>query len=76
MAANTATITWNVAGTNTGAVNCSNVDIILSTDGGVTFTDTLAANTANDGTQDITIPSLATSDCGPFNGKGPWKYFL
>lgn len=58
---NTATITWNVAGTNTGSVNCSNVDIILSTDGGVTFTDTLAANTPNDGSQAVTIPSLPTA---------------
>lgn len=59
--ANTAVITWNVAGTNTGVVNCSNVDIILSTNGGVTFTDTLAKNTANDGTENITIPSLPTN---------------
>ncbi|OQP62862.1 hypothetical protein A3860_26490 [Niastella vici] len=58
---NTATITWNVASTNVAPVNCSNVDIILSTDGGLTFTDTLAANTGNDGTENITIPSLPTS---------------
>jgi hypothetical protein len=58
---NTATITWNVAGSNAAPVNCSNVDIILSTDGGVTFTDTLLANTANDGTENITIPSLPTN---------------
>jgi hypothetical protein len=57
---NTATITWNVANSNAAPVNCSNVDIILSTDGGVTFTDTLAANTANDGTENIIIPSLPT----------------
>ena len=58
---NTATITWNVANTTAAPVSCSNVDIILSTDGGVTFTDTLAANTANDGSQAITIPSLPTA---------------
>jgi hypothetical protein len=58
---NTATISWNVASTNAAPVNCSNVDILLSTDGGVTFTDTLAANTANDGTENITIPSLPTT---------------
>jgi hypothetical protein len=58
---NTATITWNVANTNAAPVNCSNVDIILSTDGGVTFTDTLAANTPNDGSQAVTIPSLPTA---------------
>jgi hypothetical protein len=57
---NTATITWNVGSTNAAPVNCSNVDIIFSKDGGVTFTDTLVANTANDGTETFTIPSLAT----------------
>jgi hypothetical protein len=57
---NTDAITWNVASTNAAPVNCSNVDILLSTDGGVTYTDTLAANTANDGTETITIPSLPT----------------
>lgn len=56
----TATITWNVAGSNAAPVNCSNVDILFSIDGGVTFPDTLAANTPNDGTQTITIPSLVT----------------
>jgi hypothetical protein len=58
---NTATVTWNVANTNAAPVNCSNVDIILSKDGGVTYTDTLVANTANDGTETFTIPSLPTS---------------
>jgi hypothetical protein len=57
---NTATITWNVGGSNAAPINCSNVDIILSTDGGVTFTDTLVANTANDGTETFTIPSKPT----------------
>jgi hypothetical protein len=57
---NTETITWNVAGSNAAPVSCSNVDIILSTDGGVTFTDTLAANTANDGTENIIVPNLPT----------------
>jgi hypothetical protein len=50
-----------VAGSNAAPVSCSNVDILLSTDGGVTFNDTLAANTANDGSQNITIPSLPTN---------------
>jgi hypothetical protein len=58
---NTATITWNVAGSSAAPVNCSNVDILFSTDGGVTFPDTLAANTSNDGTENITIPSLPTT---------------
>jgi hypothetical protein len=58
---NTATVTWTVAGSNAAPVNCSNVDIILSKDAGVTYTDTLVKNTANDGTETFTIPNLPTS---------------
>ncbi|HEX6430860.1 MAG TPA: M12 family metallo-peptidase [Niastella sp.] len=58
---NTVNITWSVASTNAAPINCSNVDILLSIDGGVTYTDTLAANTTNDGTETITIPSLPTA---------------
>jgi chitodextrinase len=52
----TQTITWNVAGTTTNGVNCANVDILLSTDGGNTWT-TLLASTPNDGSQAVTIPN-------------------
>lgn len=51
------TVTWLVNGTDGGAVNCANVRISLSTDGGTTFPTVLAANTANDGTESVTIPS-------------------
>ena len=50
------TITWAVAGTTANNVNCANVDILLSTDGGTTWSTLLAA-TPNDGTQAITIPN-------------------
>ena len=53
------TITWNVAGTTANNVNCANVDILLSTDGGFTYPITLLAATPNDGTQNVTIPNLA-----------------
>lgn len=53
------TITWNVAGTTANGVNCANVDILLSRDGGLTFPTTLLAATPNDGTQAVTIPNLA-----------------
>ncbi|WP_284653007.1 reprolysin-like metallopeptidase [Flavobacterium terrisoli] len=55
----TQTITWNVAGTTTNGVNCANVDILLSTDGGQTFAATLLSATPNDGTQNVVIPNIA-----------------
>ncbi len=56
-----ATVTWNVAGTNTGAVNTPNVDILLSLDGGYTYPVTIATATANDGSETISIPNNATT---------------
>jgi len=45
-----------VNGTNGGSVNCAKVNILLSTDGGQTFPTVLAAATANDGSQVVTVP--------------------
>ncbi|MCH4830119.1 MULTISPECIES: reprolysin-like metallopeptidase [Flavobacterium] len=53
-------ITWNVAGTTANGVNCSNVDILWSTNNGATWT-TLLAGTPNDGSENITIPNTATT---------------
>ncbi|WP_310379485.1 reprolysin-like metallopeptidase [Flavobacterium sp.] len=52
------TITWNVAGTTANNVNCANVDVLISTDGGNSWSTILAA-TPNDGTQAVTIPNSA-----------------
>src|SRR6218665_3557234 len=52
----TQTVTWAVAGTTANGVNCANVDILLSTNAGTTWTTLLAA-TPNDGTQAVTIPN-------------------
>ncbi|WP_250253284.1 reprolysin-like metallopeptidase [Chryseobacterium sp. Marseille-Q3244] len=56
----TVNITWNVAGTNAAPVNTANVNIKLSKDGGKTFS-IIAANTPNDGNEQITIPVGSTS---------------
>jgi len=53
-------ITWNVAGTTGNGVNAANVNILMTTDAGATFT-TLLANTPNDGSQTITVPNIVTS---------------
>lgn len=55
-AGSTATVTWNVNNTNTGSVNCANVNILLSTDGGNNFS-VLLANTPNDGSQEVNVPN-------------------
>lgn len=52
-------VTWNVANTNTLAPN---VDILLSTDGGNTWS-TLITGTSNDGSQSVTIPSVTSNTC-------------
>ncbi|MCC6252029.1 MAG: proprotein convertase P-domain-containing protein [Bacteroidia bacterium] len=55
------TITWDVAGTTANPVNCSNVNIYLSTDSGYTYPVILASNVPNNGSATITVPSVSTS---------------
>ncbi|EAZ96649.1 hypothetical protein FBBAL38_04480 [Flavobacteria bacterium BAL38] len=56
------TISWDVAGTTANGINTANVNILISTDGGATFS-TLVANTANDGSQLVTLPSTPALNC-------------
>lgn len=54
------TVTWDVASTTASPVSCANVDILISTDGGTTWT-ALATATANDGSEVVLIPNLDTT---------------
>jgi uncharacterized protein (TIGR03437 family) len=54
------TVTWNVANTANTPVNCANVRVLLSVDGGNTFPFTLAASTPNTGAATITVPNTPT----------------
>ncbi len=56
----TKTITWDVNNANTLA-GSTNVNIMLSLDGGQTFPYTIAADTPNDGTEDIIVPATPAS---------------
>jgi len=57
----TQTITWNKGNTDAAPINCSLVNIRLSTDGGATFPILIKSNTTNDGTETIIVPDNATS---------------
>ena len=59
----TQTVSWSVNNTNLSPVNCANVAILLSTDGGNSFPITLIGSTPNDGSQAITVPNNLSSQC-------------
>jgi subtilisin-like proprotein convertase family protein len=58
----TQTVTWSVAGT-TALPGSSTVDIKMSTDGGMTWPYLLASATANDGSENIIVPSVTGQVC-------------
>jgi hypothetical protein len=53
-------VTWAVNGTDATGL-APQVRILLSTDGGLTYPRVLAAATANDGAETVTLPALSTS---------------
>ena len=57
-------VTWDVANTTAAPVNCANVDIWLSTDGGVTYPTLLANDVPNSGSASIYVPATAITQLG------------
>jgi len=55
------TILWDVAGTDGGDVNCANVDIFCSVDGGYTWPYQLAEAVPNDGSHVVVLPPVTTT---------------
>ena len=56
------TIEWDVSNTDLPPVNCANVDILISYDGGYTYPETLAVAAPNDGQQDVVVPNNPSTD--------------
>ena len=54
-------VTWNVNGTDGGSVNTTLVDILLSTNGGLSFDVLLADDVPNDGSETVILPNNPTS---------------
>ncbi|MGB0838693.1 MAG: reprolysin-like metallopeptidase, partial [Chitinophagales bacterium] len=50
------TVTWDIAGTDLAPINCQEVHILLSLDGGYTYNDTLAMNVPNTGSTSVFVP--------------------
>lgn len=57
MAGTNVDVGWNVAGTNVAPINCMEVDILLSVDGGWTYPYTLASNVSNNGNINVPLPA-------------------
>ena len=60
-AGSTETITWDKSTTDIAPINCENVKIMLSTNGGESFDITLVESTPNDGSYDVIVPNNVTT---------------
>ena len=58
----TITVNWNKGTTDIAPIECKNVNIKLSIDGGITFPIIVKTNTPNDGTENIIVPDNATTN--------------
>ena len=53
-------VLWDVANTDGNLVNCKQVDILMSTNGGYDFDKVIAEGTANDGSFEFVVPNDPT----------------
>ncbi|MBQ4813944.1 cadherin-like domain-containing protein [Pseudoalteromonas luteoviolacea] len=53
-------VNWHTAGSENAPVNCTQVDILLSVDGGQQFATTLASKVPNNGQYEVALPILKT----------------
>lgn len=58
---NQETVTWDVAHTDQAPVNAILVDILLSTDAGLSYPIVIAQNILNNGAYTLTVPELSTN---------------
>lgn len=56
-------ITWSVSNTTSAPISTANVNILLSTDGGLNYDIELLINTPNDGSEDVIMPNIDSSTC-------------
>lgn len=70
------TISWEVASTNIAPINCTNVDVFLSLDGGATYPILLAENIINDGTESIFISNNLITNNARLKIKGRNNVFF
>jgi subtilisin-like proprotein convertase family protein len=75
-AGTTINVTWNVANTNAGSVNCQNVDILFSVDSGLTYPIVLAASVPNNGSAAVIIPQNAATNKGRLMVRGSGNIFF
>ncbi len=72
----TQTVQWDVAQTNQAPVNCQNVNIYMSADGGHTYPYVVAENVPNTGSASITVPNTFNSTTTRLKVKGADNVFF
>ncbi|HMT28969.1 MAG TPA: M12 family metallo-peptidase [Bacteroidia bacterium] len=55
------TVTWDVGGSDLAPINTPLVNILLSTDGGLTFPTVLASQVPNNGSYNVNVPNSPTT---------------